>query len=502
MSRSLEALPGICLGKIEYSTPRTPSLFEGDMPYSLPIRDYRRKWWEWEYIAHQAEIYGCLRSDKTALGLGVGAEALIFFFAKYCGKVIATDLYSGSTAWREARYDDFAREILSQSPIEIDESRITITNADMRDIPLDESSVDLVWSTSSIEHVPTFSDVLRTFSEMIRVLRPGGYCIVTTEFCLSDPPYLLPGVNALDKQILPALLDHLSSHLEVVGARDLSFEWWDPTNGPAPRRYAYEDAVSYLHGVRNLSSSGHMANPLGLSVCVPVALTLRRTPEVSKLNVSLEDLKLSEHVLLYCKGMDAYHKGDNEATTKLMSAAVHAPEASLQLKLHALRFGVDAEIRSGLSQEQAAEKLKILLSSLPPRAFRDNDCGDFFSYILREAGFKTMAGEIALAASSSPSCTFDHAIRMACRLYTCDPQARDHVVAVIVDLVVHGLSPTIALEEFEKAATDEGISEEARSNLARDVRRRLQERVDALAAHIESGSRQDAFMKVSTSQRT
>lgn len=48
--------------------------------------------------------------------------------------------------------------------------------ADVQDLPIDDSSIDTIFCSQVIEHVP---DTAKTFSEFRRVLRPGGLLILT-----------------------------------------------------------------------------------------------------------------------------------------------------------------------------------------------------------------------------------------------------------------------------------------------------------------------------------
>ena len=51
--------------------------------------------------------------------------------------------------------------------------RATIRTGDMRDMPLDDHSFDLVMSSAAIDHLPE-DDIRKTLSEVRRVLVPGG----------------------------------------------------------------------------------------------------------------------------------------------------------------------------------------------------------------------------------------------------------------------------------------------------------------------------------------
>lgn len=60
-----------------------------------------------------------------------------------------------------------------------DTSKIDIVS-DITKIPVSDSSFDVVLCAEVFEHIP---DPLRAFSEMDRILRPGGYIILTAPFC-------------------------------------------------------------------------------------------------------------------------------------------------------------------------------------------------------------------------------------------------------------------------------------------------------------------------------
>jgi SAM-dependent methyltransferase len=76
------------------------------------------------------------------------------------------DRFRGSE-WREVRLDIDPRA----------EPDIVADIADMRPVP--SASVDAVWSSHNVEHVFAHQ-VPSVFAEFLRVLRPGGYALITT----------------------------------------------------------------------------------------------------------------------------------------------------------------------------------------------------------------------------------------------------------------------------------------------------------------------------------
>jgi SAM-dependent methyltransferase len=62
---------------------------------------------------------------------------------------------------------------------EWDNSKLDIVS-DILDIPLPENSVDAIMCTEVFEHIP---DPIRAIAEFKRLLKPGGYLIITAPFC-------------------------------------------------------------------------------------------------------------------------------------------------------------------------------------------------------------------------------------------------------------------------------------------------------------------------------
>ncbi len=118
------------------------------------------------------------------------------------------------------------------------------------------------------------------FARLPEFLKPGGVAILTTEYCISEPPYLLPGVQAMDAALFRAITDQASC-FDVVGAWDLSYNWNHPVNGVHVRRFIppYFSPLLKIGGPRLAAlKGGQMANAVGLSLIAPIAFVLRRRP--------------------------------------------------------------------------------------------------------------------------------------------------------------------------------------------------------------------------------
>ena len=114
--------------------------------------------WEWE--RRRALLLGEARPGERVLDLGCGA-----------GRFVA--------ALREAGAEPVGVELAEAA---LERARANAPGADLRlvaddgSLPLEHASVDLVWCSEVLEHVP---DTAHLLLEVRRVLRPGGRLLVT-----------------------------------------------------------------------------------------------------------------------------------------------------------------------------------------------------------------------------------------------------------------------------------------------------------------------------------
>lgn len=132
------------------------------------------------------ERWGDLASSgrilKTDLfNVAFGPAPFLFDLSGGSSNVIGIDISSEvvGEAKRRARYQG------------IDAS--TYLCCDVRHIPLQENSIDLVISDSTLDHFPCETDIVDALEELRRVLRVGGTLILTIDNKgnLTYPPYLL-----------------------------------------------------------------------------------------------------------------------------------------------------------------------------------------------------------------------------------------------------------------------------------------------------------------------
>ena len=245
----------------------------------------KRREWEYNYIAESAENLGLLDGTKKALGVGTGFESLLFFFARNCSEVLGTDLYSLDTQWQVAQFDNF-EEIYKKAPFDFPRERLKFQNADMRSLPVPDNYYDFVWSTSTIEHPTSPREVYLAVQEMVRAVKPGGYVMFTTEFCISEPPYFLPHLNALD----PVLFEKYflnNTGIKLIGEVDLDFNWQSIATEMKIRRYVPSSFFLGQEKLRYYAPQG-VVQSLGCSLIVPIGIVLQKTE--GKM-ISWEDLR-------------------------------------------------------------------------------------------------------------------------------------------------------------------------------------------------------------------
>src|SRR6476646_2718253 len=110
-----------------------------DQIWSIIVRDFFQRW---------------IKSDDVVLDLGCGFGA--FLRHVNCGRKIGVDL------------NPLARDTLSQAGVEY------LQHSVCEPLPVDEASVDFVFTSNLMEHLPGKKEVEQMIHEAHRLLRPGG----------------------------------------------------------------------------------------------------------------------------------------------------------------------------------------------------------------------------------------------------------------------------------------------------------------------------------------
>lgn len=176
----------------------------------------RRKHWE-TFMAYRTLVdFKCATKSKTVLGVGAGTERTIYDLAEKC-HVIASDLYHDAGEWRHKAPPEMMDDPMAYAPKDskAKAANIEVVHADMRELPFDDDSMDGVFSSSSIEHLPTWDDMTTAVREMARVVKPGGVVSLTTEWKLWGARWQFDNVHLFDKAHMYDVLIN-PSNLEPV----------------------------------------------------------------------------------------------------------------------------------------------------------------------------------------------------------------------------------------------------------------------------------------------
>ena len=179
---------------------------------------YLRKIWEYGFVAQALYDAGMLTSGRAGIAFGCGQEPLPSLFAKYGCRILATDLAPTdprSGRWGDADAADARLAQLRQPGLCPDARRLEDVRfrwLDMTDIPEDLSAqFDFCWSSCAMEHLGGLAEGAKFVEESLRVLRPNGVAVHTTEYNLSEADETLDtaGLALFQRRHLADLVDRL-----------------------------------------------------------------------------------------------------------------------------------------------------------------------------------------------------------------------------------------------------------------------------------------------------
>jgi SAM-dependent methyltransferase len=181
-----------------------------DLDLDRPNAPFHRKAWEFAQAVFGLRKLRRLPPNAVALGVGSGHERILYFLANRIANVVATDLYGGDFAAREASPHMLAHPDMF-APFHYRKDRLRVLVMDARQLHFPAAYFDFVFSFSSIEHFGSHGDALAALREMFRVLKPGGLAVITTELILNR----LGRVHGFFKtcDIRPIFLDATGFHL-------------------------------------------------------------------------------------------------------------------------------------------------------------------------------------------------------------------------------------------------------------------------------------------------
>jgi hypothetical protein len=163
-----------------------------DVTLPLEQRHLVRKTWEFCAIAQALEERNMLQPGRSGLGFAVGREPLSSLFASYGIDIVATDLATkdSNRGWisdnqhadgLDALYMDY---LIDRAQFN---KRVRFQFADMRKVAkLDVAPVDFLWSSCAFEHLGSLDAGLDFVVNAMRLVKPGGVAIHTTEYNVSS----------------------------------------------------------------------------------------------------------------------------------------------------------------------------------------------------------------------------------------------------------------------------------------------------------------------------
>lgn len=238
-------------------------------PSSTPVS--HRKLWEWCAILEALRGREMMKPGRQGLGFAVGTEPLASALAAQGVEVLATDLIDtdeNSDRWSRSGQHAASLEGLHHPHLVSEKdfrNRVRFAPADMRDLSaIPDAAFDFVWSSCALEHVGTLQDGWKFVLDAMRLVKPGGVAVHTTEYNLSSNDRTVSEADCLyrkrDVEELDRLLRPMRCGLEAMD--------WDCGTHPDDLDY---DVPPYFQG-----SSPHIKLMLDGYVSTSMLLIIRK----------------------------------------------------------------------------------------------------------------------------------------------------------------------------------------------------------------------------------
>jgi SAM-dependent methyltransferase len=191
---------------------------------------FHRKQWEFFFILKTLKENNMLIENKHGIGFGVGKEPIPSLLAKYKVYSLATDLnendaiengWATTNQYSNSYYDLYKSNICSKENFE----KYTSTRVvDMNNIPNDfDKLFDFTWSSCALEHLGNLQNGLTFIENSLKLLKPGGIAVHTTEYNISSNEHTIsegPSVLYMKKD-LQAFVKYLQSQGYLI---DIEFD--------------------------------------------------------------------------------------------------------------------------------------------------------------------------------------------------------------------------------------------------------------------------------------
>lgn len=155
-------------------------------------KNIHRKVWEWVVIGAVLLERDKLSPGRRGIGFAVGKEPMSSIFAKYGVEILASDLAKGeaSLGWSNTnQHADNLDALYFPDIVErhVFEKNVAFQAVDMNDIEhLPKGEFDFAWSSCSLEHLGSLQAGMDFIKNSVKLLKPGGVAVHTTEFNLTS----------------------------------------------------------------------------------------------------------------------------------------------------------------------------------------------------------------------------------------------------------------------------------------------------------------------------
>lgn len=132
--------------------------------------------WDWDKIMSNGDFK---RTDKV-----LETGAMFGLICKVCSPFVESIVVTDSYGWSKRGFTQGEEDVVGIWEKDVKSlPNAILQQADMQSLPYYNDSFDKVISVSAIEHV---DDDRKAMEEMMRVLKPGGLLLLTTEYGLPN----------------------------------------------------------------------------------------------------------------------------------------------------------------------------------------------------------------------------------------------------------------------------------------------------------------------------
>jgi SAM-dependent methyltransferase len=150
---------------------------------------YHRKLWEFAFLLQCLYEHGLLAPGKSGIGFGCGEEPLASYFAAQGIDALVTDLQLEKVegaGWVETGQHASTLESCYHAKLcsrDAFDRHVRHAYVDMNAVPASyDGKFDFCWSVCAMEHLGSIQQGLDFVENSLRVLKPGGIAIHTTEY--------------------------------------------------------------------------------------------------------------------------------------------------------------------------------------------------------------------------------------------------------------------------------------------------------------------------------